>query len=435
MHRLRRPLLPAFVLGLLLTQISIVRAEAETPGGVLDPTLHQILQRLDALEAQNAQLQRQIDALVEENAALREQPARIANVAAPSATQASAPDAAPDEWASRIRFKGDFRFRRESTDNEAAQEDRTRESVRARFGAQIKVNDAVEGEVALGTGGGNPRGGSATLGSGTSRKDFDLELAYMSWRALDALTVTAGKMRQPFFRPGFSAFIDNEIRPEGIALAYDGAHGVFGSAFRYWLEERAQARDSMLTGVQAGWRMTARDFRLVLGLGYYDYGSVRGQLSRFGNGVVNEFGNSVIGTAADARYVYDYDIAQAFGEASFMLGGVPLTLFADYAHNSASGHGLDTAYNVGAVVGKANAIGRWEFGLMTQRVEKDALFAQWLDSDFGGGFADNRGEAYRVGWMLLKNLLLNITYYDTEYDVEAEPLHYRHWQVDLNFTF
>ncbi|MGH8189707.1 MAG: putative porin [Steroidobacteraceae bacterium] len=430
------PQLPTLILGLLL-QTSIAYAQADTPGDMPDPMLQQILQRLEALEAQNAQLQRQVDALLQQNAALREQPARVADAgaAAPSTPSAQPPAPSPDEWASRIRFKGDLRFRRESTDNEIALEERTREGVRARFGAQIKVNDKVEGEVALGTGGGNPRGGSATLGGGTSRKDFDLDLAYMSWRALDDLTVTAGKMRQPFFRPGFSGFIDNEIRPEGVALAYEGPHGLFGSAFRYWLEERAQAPDSMLTGAQAGWRAPAGDLKLVLGLGYYDYGSVRGQPSRFGNGVMNELGNTVIGTGADARYVYDYDIAQAFTEAGFAVGSVPLTIFADYARNIAADDGLDAAYNVGVAVGKANAVGRWELGVMTQRVEKDALFAQWIDSDFGGGLADNRGEAYRFGWMLLKNLLLNVTYYDTQYDVEAEPLHYRHWQLDFNFTF
>jgi hypothetical protein len=422
------------MLGLLMAQWVIVRADAEPASHVPDPTLQQILQRLDDLEAQNAQLRQQVGALVAQNTAMREQQART-DVAASPTQQASGPDASPDGWASRIRLKGDLRVRRESTDNEAASADRTREGIRARFGAQIRMNDNIEGEIALGTGGANPRGGSATLGGGVSRKDFDLDLAYMSWRALGDLTMTAGKMRQPFFRPGFSAFIDNEIRPEGIALAYEGAHGMFGSAFRYWLEERPQAADSLLSGAQAGWRASAGDLSLVLGLGYYDFGSVQGQLSRFGNGVVSEFGNSVVGAGADARYAHDYDVAQAFGEARLELGSTPLTLFADYARNSAAQDGLDTAYNVGVMVGKANAIGRWEIGILAQRVEKDALFAQWLDSDFGGGFADNRGETYRFGWMLLQNVLLNVTYYDTQYDVDAEPLHYRHWQLDFNFTF
>lgn len=426
MNQLRQLLRPAIILVLLLEPTLSVPVHAA------DTTLEAVLQRLDALEAHNANLQQQVDALVAQNATLREQQVRADEVVARSAP---APNAASDEWTERIRFKGDFRFRRESTDNEADAADRTREGLRARFGGQIAVNDRIEGEIALGTGGANPRGGSATLGGGSSRKSFDLDLAYMSWRARDDLTLTFGKMRQPFFRPGFSGFIDNEIRPEGIALAYGGAHGVFGSAFRYWLEERPQAGDSMLTGAQVGWRAPVGPARLALGMGYYDYSRVQGQLSRFGNGVMNEFGNSVVGTGADARYVSDYDIAQAFGELSFDLGELPLALFADYAYNSAAERARDTAYNVGVIIGKADAMGRWELGAMTQQVEKDALFAQWLDSDFGGGFADNRGAAYRFSWMLLKNTLLNFTYYDTEYDVAAGPLHYRHWQLDLNLTF
>ncbi len=425
MNRLRQLLRPAIILLLLEPTLMV-------PVHAADTTLQAVLQRLDALEAHNANLQQQVDALVAQNATLREQQARATDVVARSA---AAPNAASDEWTERIRFKGDFRFRRESTDNEADAADRTREGLRARFGGQIAVNDRIEGEIALGTGGANPRGGSATLGGGSSRKSFDLDLAYMTWRAREDLALTFGKMRQPFFRPGFSGFVDNEIRPEGIALAYGGAQGVFGSAFRYWLEERPQAGDSMLTGAQLGWRAPLGPARLALGMGYYDYSRVQGQLSRFGNGVMNEFGNSVVGTGADARYISDYDIAQAFGELSFDLGEVPLALFADYAYNSAAERARDTAYNVGVIIGKADAMGRWELGAMTQRVEKDALFAQWLDSDFGGGFADNRGAAYRFSWMLLKNTLLNFTYYDTEHDVAAGPLHFRHWQLDLNLTF
>jgi hypothetical protein len=426
MNRLRHLLRAAIIVVLLLGPTLIVPVHAA------DTTLEAVLQRLDALEARNANLQQQVDALVAQNAILRERQVRADDVVARSAPAASA---AADRWTDRIRIKGDFRFRRESTDNEADGADRTREGLRARFGAQIVVNDRIQGEIALGTGGANPRGGSATLGGGSSRKNFDLDLAYMSWRARDDLALTFGKMRQPFFRPGFSGFIDNEIRPEGIAIAYGGAQGAFGSAFRYWLEERPQAGDSMLTGAQVGWRAPVGPAKVVLGMGYYDFSSVQGQLSRFGNGVMNEFGNSVIGAGADARYVSDYDIAQAFGELSFDLGAAPVTLFADYGYNSAAEPARDTAYNVGAIVGKADAMGRWELGAMTQRVEKDALFAQWLDSDFGGGFADNRGAAYRVSWMLLRNTLLNLTYYDTEYDVEGGPAHYRHWQLDLNLTF
>jgi Putative porin len=430
MNRVRQPLRLASILVLFFASVPLHAADA--PSRVADATLEAVLQRLDALEAHNASLQRQVAALVAQNTMFREQQAPPVEAAASSSP---AHDAASDEWASRIRFKGDFRFRRESTDNEADAVDRTREGIRARFGAQIGVNDSLEGEIALGTGGANPRGGSATLGGGSSRKDFDLDLAYISWHARDDLTLTFGKMRQPFFRPGFSAFIDNEIRPEGIALAYGGAHGVFGSAFRYWIEERPQAGDSMLTGAQIGWRVSAGPTRLVLGMGYYDYSAVRGQLSRFANGVMNEFGNSVTGSGTTARYISDYDVAQAFGELSFNPGKVPFSLFADYAYNSAADRARDRAHNFGVIIGKADAIGRWELGALTQRVEKDALFAQWLDSDFGAGFADHRGEAYRFGWMLLKNTLLNLTYYDTQYLIATGPLHYRHWQLDLNFTF
>jgi len=41
-----------------------------------------------------------------------------------------------------------------------------------------------------------------------------------------------------------TALVDNELRPEGVALTYNGANGVFGSAYHYWLEERPASTDS-----------------------------------------------------------------------------------------------------------------------------------------------------------------------------------------------
>jgi hypothetical protein len=163
---------------------------------------------------------------------------------------------------------------------------------------------------------------------------------------------------------------------------------------------------------------------------------VQGRFAGFGEGVVGAFGNSTIGSGGQARYVYDYDVAEAYAEASAPLGGFPLTVFADYARNGAADDGLDTAWSAGVLFGRANQPGRWEVGAMTQDVEKDALFGQWIDSDFAGGVTNNRGQLYRVAWMAMRNLLINATYLDTRFDddlgVETD---YERWQLDFNFSF
>lgn len=407
---------------------------AAAESGPDESSLQRIVRRLDALERRNRELAAQVDELTRQNEAKRAEYALPDGKVAEATPVATQP--AGVEWHSRIRFNGDFRFRHENIDDEALPGDRTRETVRARFGAAIKVTESIEGEIAFASGGNDPRGGSATLGSASSRKDIGLDLAYMSWRPLEGVALTAGKMRQPFVRPGLSAFIDNEIRPEGVAVSYKGAGGVFGSAFRFWLEERPANADSTLTGVQTGWERTLGDLKVKFGAGYYDYSNVQGRFPAFGEGVVNQSGNTLIGSGASASYAYDYNIGQLFAEGTFAPGGVPLRLFGDYARNSEADAGLDSAYNLGFLVGNANSAGRWEAGVFHQRVEKDALFGQWTDSDFAGGVTDNSGQVYRAAWMAIRNLLINVTYLDTAFNVDVGPeTDYDRWQLDFNFTF
>jgi hypothetical protein len=398
-----------------------------------DAVMAEVLRRLQELERKNDELTREIQALKQQGAATPPQTA----VAAAPVEVASAPLAAPeaDAWASRIQFKGDFRYRRERIDNGAAEE-RDRDTIRARFGAAIKVNDAVDGEIAFASGGRDPRGASAVLGSASSRKDIGLDLAYMTWRPRENVALAAGKMRQPFVRPTLNAFIDNEIRPEGVALSFDPGGGVFGSAFHYWLEERPEASDSKLSGAQLGWSHRFEPLELKTAVSYFDYGGVQGRFPGFGDGLVAAFGNTTVGAGPEARYVYDYDIVEAYAEAGTRIAGIPLALFADYARNLAVDNGLDTAWSSGVLFGKANQPGRWEVGAMLQEVDKDALFGHWIDSDFAGGVTDNRGQLYRVAWMALRNLLINATYLDTRYNVErGVETDYDRWQLDFNFAF
>jgi hypothetical protein len=463
----------AATIGLALALFSATVPAAQD---ATDP-LTAVLRRLDALEAQNRGFSEQITALERQNAelqaALRENraaaasppqlvaatdaggtgevspvsrpgpaaaaasastAAAVSGVTAPSTPASTAP--ANVDWLSRVKIAGDFRYRHENIDDEQASEDRTRETIRARIAAAMQITDTIDGEIGISTGGSDPRGGSATLGAASSRKPLGLDVGYGRWRPRKELAVIGGKMRQPFVRPGLSLFIDNEIRPEGLAVTYDGANGVFGSAFRYWLEERSTSVDSTVAGGQLGWSGGNDAFKIKVGAGYYDYGNIQGQSPDFADGLVNEFGNTVIGSGDAAVYAFDYDIGQLFADATFDIGGIPLNAFVDYAHNFAADNDLTDAYNVGVLVGKANAPGRWEVGLMRQAVEKDALYGHWIDSDFAGGVTDNSGQLYRVAWMPLKRVVLNVTYLDTAYNVDVgNESDYDRWQLDFNFTF
>ncbi len=56
---------------------------------------------------------------------------------------------------------------------------------------------------------------------------------------------------------------------------------------------------------------------------------------------------------------------------------------------------------------------------MYQSLEKDALFAQLIDSDFAGGFSDNEGLVVRVGYAPVRNWVLNGTYFLNKRNVDV----------------
>jgi hypothetical protein len=390
-------------------------------------------------------------------------------------------DSAESGWVSRWQWQGDLRVRNDTIDQEFNPATRNRNRFRARVGAVARVNDSTRVEVQFATGeGGDARSSNQTFTDANSRKALDLDLAYVEWSPTDTLKITAGKMRYPWVRTQ-SYFFDNDVNPEGLAAAWQqGATGFFGSVFYAGLSERSSFADSSMVGAQAGWRASASDgSRKLLALSYYDHGAVQGYNPFQGAGAgaagLGAYGNTTTTSAAVCRRaVYssagvvspclanDYDIVELLGEYQFNVGPQPLTLYANLARNLKADFGvtsstpssnvpagLDTAYSFGFNYGRANANlpGSWEVGYLYQKVEKDALFGQWIDSDFAAGNTDGGGSAFRGAYQLSRNWRFNVTYMsnETNLDVPAAIIvppgssgkgrGYDRLQVDLNWTY
>ncbi len=78
----------------------------------------------------------------------------------------------------------------------------------------------------------------------------------------------------------------------------------------------------------------------------------------------------------------------------------------------------------------------WEAGLFYQEIDKDALFGQLVDSDFGDGKTDTEGWVFKAGYAPVKNFTMNATYFmnTLNKDVGTE-LDYDRLQLDLNYKF
>ena len=390
-------------------------------------------------------------------------------------------ESAASGWVSRWQWRGDLRVRNDTIQQEFNPVDRNRGRFRLRAGAMVRVNDDTRVEVQFATGeGGDARSANQTFTDANSRKALDLALAYVEWSPTDTLKVTAGKMRYPWVRTQ-SYFFDNDVNPEGVAVAWQqGATGLFGSAFYTGLAERATAADSGMVGAQFGWRDARSDgSRRSLALAYYDHRAVRGynpfQVASASSSGFGPYGNTTttsLGTcrravvsgngAVSPCLANDYDILELSGEQQFTLGGRPLMLFANVARNLKADFGvtagvpaqsvpagLDTAFAFGFNYGRADAMipGSWEFGYLYQSIEKDALFGQWIDSDFASGATDGRGSAVRGVWQVGRSWRFNVTYMsnETNLDVPAaitvppgssgKGRGYDRLQVDLNWTY
>ncbi len=398
-----------------------------------------------AASDETAELKAAVAALQERIAQLETQAKAVEETNDRQADQIAVVRSNVGSWVPNFTFKGDFRYRNETIDQQYAAE-RNRDRIRVRAGFVAKVNDTVRTEFALATSEGNdPRSSNQTLTGENTRKNVFVDLAYVEWQAMPQLKFTAGKMKYPWLRPGSSVLFDGDVNIEGLAVNWMRG-SLFASAFYNHLEERGAAGESSMGGGQVGWKSTLGRGQLTLAAGLFDFNSVRNR-NPFFNGSAN--GNTTtnsgcIGGAASCL-AWDYNLVEGMVEYTQPLGGRPLTLFADYITNDAAGNGLDTALSAGFSWGRAADPRTWEVGYYYQRADKDAVFGQFIDSDLGGGNTDYAGHVIRAGYAVAKNWTANLTWHVGQTNRDAavsipgagavRDRDYERLQLDLNFKY
>ena len=437
-------------------EIAAIRAQMQS----MSDRLQKLEQTNQALENQNAELKKSADDATKQ--VKQVQADTDATIDQLAKTRSALP-----EWASRFAVKGDFRYRHEDVNsgsdaeaiaNTGSTSDRERDRIRARLAITAKVSDTVTAGVRLATSETNldPRSPNVTLSGYSSKKTIAFDQAYVEWAPSADFKVTAGKMTYPWVRPSQSLFFDNDINPEGAAINFN--HGYFfANAYYFWLNEVTSSTtdraDANMTGGQIGIKYPfSANSSLTAGISYQRDGSVRGRaVTTFFNGSTN--GNSTSGDGADKVLRDEFTIAEAFAEYTHTLstssfGDLPFSVFGEYAENNdaseeSSGKKLDKAYTGGISLGKAAAPGSWEISYMYAKHEKNALFGQWVDSDFGGGNTDSKGHVIRAGYAPFKNTSVNLTYFINQLNVDAgkpnssspKGRNYDRLQLDFNFKY
>ena len=360
-------------------------------------------------------------------------------------------DAFAKDIALRWKWKGDFRVRNENIVQDYSI-DRNRSRVRVRLGFEAEVNPTVKAGFQFATTeSGDARSSNQTLGDVNSRKALDLDLAYVEWAPNAATKVTLGKMKQPLVMTT-SYFVDKDINPEGAALAFNHAPtGAFVNAALFDLVERSSASDSTAVALQVGLRGKLNDdTSYVLAAGEMKHHNVKNFAVVQSGSAGGFFGNSTkMGCVGAATCLSNkFEVRNVLAEVTTVVADYPVVAFVDWAENTKAAK-FNKAIAYGVTLGKASLPNSWEVGVVSQKVEKDALFGQWIDSDYAAGNTDGDGYTLRGAYQVAKNWKLNVAYHMNETNndvplfaivagssvVEVYDREYNRLQLDLNYAF
>ena len=336
-----------------------------------------------------------------------------------------------------IKIKGDLRYRYDSIHVEH-KDARDRNRIRARIAVIAQLPQDVEVGFGLASGDDDPVSSNQTLGAGGSTKGIQLDLAYFNWTASPNINVIAGKFKNIWYRPANNELIwDSDYNPEGFAMTFK-TRSLFVQGGLNWLESDTRKSNTRFAyGLQGGFRTNIANGLLTMGIGYYDL-DVKGREVFLG--ASDEFsGNSFACTDTEnlkgCTYLNSFRETQLFAQMETNLGGLPLTVFADYVKNTAADK-FDTAWAAGFKIGKANIRGNWEIAYTFMDREADSVFGLTTASDPAGGGADNDGHIIKGAVAINENWKVGFTYYQfmRNGDLGIEE-GYKRLQVDTQLKF
>ena len=327
--------------------------------------------------------------------------------------------------AADVKWSGDFGYRNDSLEVGTANSDRDR--FRVGLVAKVDVNDKTNVVVGVRTG---PTKTPWNDLAGGSLKTVDLNLAYVEYAAANNLKVTLGKMNQPWVMEGL--MFDEDIKPEGLAVAYKTDSGLSASAFKLKLVENGADQDSTLAGVQVGAAKKVAGFDVAAHATLLDQEvNTKASLCYVVYPLSIAGGSSVPSLPVCSSTEKHKQLVLSTSAAKD-VAGVPVKLFVQQLKNDEA-KTADTALAYGVKFGAAKKAGDWEVSLMKQDAEANALSGVWTDSDFGGEAVLHDGTAVRAAYVLADGWVVRGSYFDVE--VGSRKVDYKRAMLDLVYTF
>ena len=296
-----------------------------------------------------------------------------------------------------VKINGGFGYRFDSVEAGTAPKSDT-DRMKAEFLLTAKVNDKVT--LVTGARTGTFNSAYDDMGGNAGLKDIGLHLAYVEYAAMDRVKVRLGKMHQPWAGSS-SLFFDRDIKPEGLAVAFAHKSGLFANASSLKIVEGGANDDAKVQSLQVGLKKEV------------------GPLSLTGAAALHNHRN-VVGA--------DVNLQQAFGEVGTKVAGMPVAAFVDFMRNDKA-----NADNQALAYGVKVAKGKWDVSAFHQKVEANAQYGLWHDTDFSGAVGNHKGHGLTAGYKVAKGWKVNAKYFDVERGANKED--FKRMQLDLNYMF
>lgn len=300
-------------------------------------------------------------------------------------------------FADNVKIDGNFGYRFDSVEAGAAPKSE-KDRIRAELLLNAKVNDKTT--VVVGTRTGTFNSSWEDMGGNANPKTVGLHLAYVEYAALDQVKVRLGKMHQPWASSP-SLFFDRDIKPEGLAVSFASKSGLFANASSLKIVEGGANPDSRVQSLQVGLKKEVGPLALTGAAGLHNHRNVVGA---------------------------DVNLQQAFGEVGVKVAGLPVAGFVDFMRNDKA-----NADNQALAYGVKVASGKWDVSAFHQKVEANAQYGLWHDSDFAGAQGNHKGYGLTAGYKVAKGWKVNAKYFDVERGASKED--YKRLQLDLNYMF
>jgi hypothetical protein len=387
------------------------------------------------------------------------------------------------DWLNRFSFSGDLRARGEGfyQRHGPLANARTRMRYRLRVGAQMKISDELLAGIRLASGDSNdPVSTNETLTNLFTRKPVSIDHAYLMLTpkesiglgdfAWSPITLYAGKFMNTFFKPravmSSELIFDDDLSPEGLAetfTLYEGSDGLLRrfqlNAAQWTVRENSRSADAWMLGGQAVVAIQPlSSTRLTLAFGDYFFSKEDAiAQARNGNsslkvtnsviledGTIVKGGRSLTPGTEDKefrRFLGGFNIVNTSMQLDYNTGYAswPLTLMADFAHNTDAKDGDDIAVWAGASLGATRNPGDWAFSLAWARTETDSVLSTFSYSDFGrDGGTNVQGPFVKVDYMLFPRLTISaknhfVSFIDRPQGQSNSTLH--RFQLDAQLTF